>query len=215
MATRYARTKLALGLTLLLGIASLQVSHQVEQQALAGRQRLLVPLELQWPDPHTQMDRLLKTEAILANAIASVFPYARNVELVAQWIVSASMTYEIDPWLLAGLIAKESSYNLFARSHVNAIRLAQIRVKYWGEFCSGDLSQPANNVWCSAKIVDHLRDKTGSLEMALAYYNVGEGNYRVSRYYKAAANRYISSVERNTATLQATAFNLTFDVFDS
>jgi len=93
----------------------------------------------------------------------------------AGWILEASERQGIEPELLASLVLTESSFRKNARSHVGAVGPAQIRPEMWSRFCgSDDLHDPAENIYCGAQVLSHLRDRCGDDEAcALKAYNVG------------------------------------------
>jgi soluble lytic murein transglycosylase-like protein len=92
----------------------------------------------------------------------------------AGWILEASTRQELEPELLASLVLTESSFRKNVRSHVGAIGPAQVRPEFWSNFCGiSNLHDPAENIYCGAQVLSHLRDRCGDEGCALHAYNVG------------------------------------------
>lgn len=127
-------------------------------------------------------------------SIEALFPHAESIENLPYWIRSAAQMNNVDPYLLAGIIAQESSFRTGVTSWSGAVGLAQVKPEFWEESCGLKVDDPYNNVICSAYILRKLLDKHERLNTALAVYNVGDGNYRQSDRYRLAGYRYASSV---------------------
>jgi soluble lytic murein transglycosylase-like protein len=111
----------------------------------------------------------------------------------AGWILEASERQHLDPELLASLVLTESSFRKNAISHVGAIGPAQVRPEFWSGFCgSNNLHDPAENIYCGAQVLSHLRDRCGDDACALQAYNVGI----YDRTNQAAGRRYASKIGR-------------------
>lgn len=91
----------------------------------------------------------------------------------------------IDPALLAAVIYQESKFHSAARSRSGAIGLMQltpstakgIAVRTGGTaFRVSDLTDPAINIRYGSWYLHDLYEKYGSLHLALAAYNAGQGN---------------------------------------
>ena len=91
----------------------------------------------------------------------------------------------IDPALLAAVIYQESKFRARARSRSGAIGLMQltpstakgIAVRTGGRaFRVSDLTDPAINIRYGSWYLHDLYEKYGSLQLALAAYNAGQGN---------------------------------------
>ena len=91
----------------------------------------------------------------------------------------------IDPALLAAVIYQESKFRAGARSRSGAIGLMQltpstakgIAARTGGTaFRISDLTDPAINIRYGSWYLRDLYEKYGSLQLALAAYNAGQGN---------------------------------------
>jgi len=118
----------------------------------------------------------------------------------AGWILEASERQHLDPELLASLVLTESSFRKNARSHVGAIGPAQVRPEFWSGFCgSKNLHDPAENIYCGAQVLSHLRERCDDNEAcALQAYNVG----MYDRKNVAAGRRYASKIDRYRTQLR-------------
>lgn len=110
----------------------------------------------------------------------------------ASWILEASRRQHIEPELLASLVHTESTFRKDAVSYVGAIGPAQVRPIYWSNFCgSSNLHDPAENIYCGAQVLSHLRDRCGDDRCALEAYNIGMYSEQVQ-----AAARYVAKIDR-------------------
>lgn len=88
---------------------------------------------------------------------------------VRRWaflIVPAAHRYHLDPNLIAAVMTMESNGDPLAWSSADARGLMQILHGPW---------DPGENVNEGARMLRHLLDEFGNLDMALAAYNAGEG----------------------------------------
>lgn len=109
----------------------------------------------------------------------------------ASWILEASRRQDLDPELLASLVHTESTFRKEALSSVGAIGPAQVRPNYWSSFCgSSNLHDPAENIYCGAQVLSHLRDRCGGDLCALKAYNIGIHSQQVQ-----AAARYVAKID--------------------
>jgi soluble lytic murein transglycosylase len=123
-------------------------------------------------------------EALPAEVLRIIFP-------LDYWplIEKYSAAHGLDPWLMAALMAQESTFTPEIRSSANAIGLMQI-IPATGEryaarlgirpFSSTMLTQPDTNVRIGMRYFKDLVDRFGGAHYALAGYNAGEG--RVDRW---------------------------------
>ena len=108
----------------------------------------------------------------------------------AGWILEASERQRLEPELLASLVLTESSFRKNARSHVGAIGPAQVRPEFWSGFCGiSNLNDPAENIYCGAQVLSHLKERCGGDMCALRAYNVGINSNRLQ-----AGQRYVTKV---------------------
>lgn len=97
--------------------------------------------------------------------------------------------YDLDPALLAAVIASESGFDADAVSSAGAVGLMQIlpstgtsiaNRRGLDGFDPATLSEPAVNLdlgaWYLRDLIDKYRDHPQSLDLALAAYNAGQGN---------------------------------------
>ena len=67
-----------------------------------------------------------------------------------------------------------------------------MRPEYWGRFCGiANLHDPAENIYCGAQVLSHLKDRCGTEGCALEAYNIGIYGDRAN-----AARRYVSKIDR-------------------
>ncbi len=115
----------------------------------------------------------------------------------SDWILEAADRQQLEPELLASLIQVESSFRKHVRSDVGAVGPAQVRPRYWREFCGGDdLNDPRANIHCGAQVYAYLKEACGDDDCALVAYNVGRNSTR-----KHAARRFVSKVDYNLLQL--------------
>jgi len=104
-------------------------------------------------------------------------------------ILEYSYKKDLNPWLVASVIAKESSFNARARSKVGARGLMQI-MPNWREDKSGrivwssrksysvNLYDPRTNIRFGTTILKHYLDLYKDPAVALAAYNGSKGSMR-------------------------------------
>lgn len=120
----------------------------------------------------------------------------------SDWILEASARQRIQPELIASLVLAESSFRKQVQSHVGAVGPAQVRPRFWGEFCGrNDLSDPEQNIYCGAQVLGLLLERCESdRACALSAYNIG-----MNSKHRGAGLRYIAKIDRHMerlATLQ-------------
>jgi soluble lytic murein transglycosylase len=105
---------------------------------------------------------------------------------VAYWdlIRTHAPAQKLDPYLVAALMAQESSFDAGIVSHANAIGLMQIvpstgrsyaRRLHIPRYSKGRLTDPATNVRIGTAYFADLVDRFGGVPYALASYNAGPG----------------------------------------
>ena len=118
--------------------------------------------------------------------------------------------HDLDPALLAAVVYVESRFDPNARSEAGAVGLMQllpatakgIALRTGGtRFVVADLRDPEINVRYGSWYLDHLRDRYGDTNLALAAYHAGQGN--VERWQReglgivfAETRAYLNEVER-------------------
>ena len=121
-----------------------------------------------------------------------------------------AQNHDLDPALLAAVIYAESRFDPNARSEAGAVGLMQllpdtakgIALRTGGaRFVVADLRDPEINVRYGSWYLDHLLDRYGDTELALAAYHAGQGN--VDRWRREGlgiafreTRAYVDEVER-------------------
>ncbi|PNX47172.1 MAG: hypothetical protein BV459_04985 [Thermoplasmata archaeon M11B2D] len=113
---------------------------------------------------------------------------------ITKTILIASKKYNIPSYILAGLIATESSYIPEQKSKSNAIGYAQVKPVFWKRVCPYDISHPEENILAGAWILNRYREKTGSLDSAIMAYNIGITDFNRNKNMDAAS-RYFHKVK--------------------
>ncbi len=141
-------------------------------------------------------------------------------------IKEASDRHQIDPYLIAAIIGKESAYKQHAISHKGASGYMQMMPSTFARFAGSakNIFDSSNNIQAGAAYLRFLHDKyNGDIDKVLASYNAGEGNVdrhggvppfretrnfvaAVKRQYKElmAGNRPSLTPDRDTITTKAT-----------
>lgn len=123
-------------------------------------------------------------EALPADVLRIIYP-------LDYWplITKYADARSLDPYLLAALMAQESTFTAEIRSHANAYGLMQIipatgrvyaRKLGIKPFSTTSLTQPETNVRIGTQYFKDLVDRFGGVHFALASYNAGE--HRVVRW---------------------------------
>jgi len=141
------------------------------------------------------------TVDVFAHKVSQAFGVRRSdASEFATWILEASERQELDPELLASLVHTESTFRKNARSVKGAVGPAQVKPKVWSEFCgTTNLLDPAENIYCGAQVLSHLRDECGDELCALQAYNTGKVGIRMN-----AARRYVAKIDRARDRLRNT-----------
>ena len=164
-----------------IGVANLGVHQGYERMSFA----LPAPEQTRMPW-NSEVDAF-------GHKVARAFGVRRSTATeFAGWILEASERQELEPELLASLVLTESSFRKDVRSHVGAIGPAQVRPEYWSGFCGiANLQDPAENIYCGAQVLSHLKERCGDEGCALEAYNIGIYGQR-----EKAARRYVSKIDR-------------------
>jgi hypothetical protein len=95
---------------------------------------------------------------------------------IDSYIVDSSARYRIDPLLIYAQMHQESGFKLKATSYKGARGLMQLMPATAIRFGVTDIYNPKQNIDAGVKYMRWLLDKFGgSVELALAGYNAGEG----------------------------------------
>lgn len=163
---------------------------QVASAALAGTDRLRLHLpEGAWVElPVSRVERVVEvaepstqeehgeqpreetpvacTPGFAAQPLPAELPYRREIAAAAQ-------RHNLDPRLLAAVVAVESGFNPFAVSRVGARGLMQLMPGVWLAYGLLDPHQPASNLEVGAAHLRKLLDRFSRVDWALAAYNAG------------------------------------------
>ena len=166
---------------------------------------LVEQLGMSWEDVHAEADRLEHVisevlEDRIAAALERLPPYPTLLVFVVPlavlfpldyWplITKYSLQHGLDPYLVAALMAQESTFTAEIRSSANAYGLMQLipstgrryasKVGLRG-FSTAALTRPETNVRLGMTYFKDLMDRFGGAHFALASYNAGYG--AVTRY---------------------------------
>lgn len=159
--------------------------------------RYSIPLDIKSSRP--ELPSFYEEKEHLASEIARAYKInASRAQNFSEWILMSSLYSDVPYQLLTGVIMTESSFRYQARSSVGAVGPAQIRPKFWQDFCSTlNLQDPEQNIECSGRILRRYYDKYCRSEdwgCATGLYNVGPTNYRKSPYHRNASVRYRQKV---------------------
>ena len=185
-------------------LAALAVSSSI-----FARDDVRTEISIDLPDPAYDRPTWPEERATFGARLAAGYQLEEHVAVeFAGWILEASTRQSLAPELLASLVMTESSFRKEARSSVGAIGPAQVQPLLWEEFCSVDLKNPEENLYCGAQILAYYRERCGATattvedvrSCALRAYNVGYRN-RDNVYFRPAANRYVAKINRHLAPL--------------
>ncbi len=110
-------------------------------------------------------------EPFRPNAISSSLELRRKFENIVR---AASYRYEIDPYLVLGMIRVESNFDAYARSHKGAKGLMQLMPATARAHRVHNVYDPVQNIYGGVRHLRYLLDRfDGDLELALAAYNAG------------------------------------------
>ena len=112
--------------------------------------------------------------------------------LATRWLGRSAFSAARPPSLRVGF-SKPPRVKISSRSSWQAsIGPTQLRPEYWSGFCGiSNLQDPAENIYCGAQVLSHLKDRCGDEGCALEAYNVGIYGRR-----EHAARRYIAKIDR-------------------
>ncbi|GBU10208.1 hypothetical protein AwWohl_13460 [Gammaproteobacteria bacterium] len=99
----------------------------------------------------------------------------QNQEIYKPYIELIAAQVSIDPALIHAIISAESAFHIKARSHVGAMGLMQLMPATAKRFGVTDAYDPLQNIRGGATYLRWLLDRFGSVTLAAAGYNAGEG----------------------------------------
>ena len=185
-------------------LAALAVSSSI-----FARDDVRTEISIDIPDPAYDRPTWPEERATFGARLSAGYQLDEHVAVeFAGWILEASTRQSLAPELLASLVMTESSFRMDVRSSVGAIGPAQVQPLLWDEFCSVDLKNPEENLYCGAQILAYYRERCtttattaeNAQSCALRAYNVGYRN-RDNVYFLPAANRYVAKINRHLAPL--------------
>ena len=146
-----------------------------------------------WIDDHKLLCALLAL-VLLAALLAGYFLYARPALLRSKYklsyreeILSSAKEYDLDPYLVCGVIFTESAFRPEAKSSVGALGLMQLMPATGLEeaelleiegVTEQRLTEPTLNIRLGCTYLRKLLDEFGTESVALAAYNAGPGRVR-------------------------------------
>lgn len=124
------------------------------------------------------------------NLISSIEQYTKNKNKAKEYstlILETSFRYSIDYWLIAAIIAKESSFRPKIQSGANAKGLMQVMPQWsidnyilnWSpknRRANHDLFDPEVNINYGVSILEHYINRYNDINRALAAYNGSKGS---------------------------------------
>jgi soluble lytic murein transglycosylase-like protein len=144
---------------------------------------------VEWID--NQVNHYVKTYPSKNDLIAAIKSYTKSQKKSNEYsdlILIHSYYNGMNPWLLASMIAKESSFNSRAKSYVGAMGLMQVMPNwhenesgiFWGkpDYNRKDLYDPNTNIRIGVAILKHYIEKYGDYTKALSAYNGTKGSMK-------------------------------------
>ncbi len=112
-------------------------------------------------------------EPFRPEALSSSLELRRQFEGIVR---SASYRYDVDPYLVLGMIKVESNFNAYAVSHKGAKGLMQLMPGTARLYKVDDVYDPVQNIYGGVGYFRLLLDRfDGNVQLALAAYNAGPG----------------------------------------
>ena len=146
-----------------------------------------------WIDDHKLLSALLAL-VLLAALMGGYFLYARPALLRSKYklayteeILASAKEFDLDPYLVCGVIFTESAFRPDAKSGVGALGLMQLMPATGLEeaelleiegVTEDRLTEPPLNIRLGCNYLSKLLDEFGTESVALAAYNAGPGRVR-------------------------------------
>ncbi len=112
-------------------------------------------------------------EPFRPEALSSSLELRRQFEGIVR---SASYRYDVDPYLVLGMIRVESNFNAYAVSHKGAKGLMQLMPGTARFHKVDNVYDPVQNIYAGVRHFRLLLDRfDGKVQLALAAYNAGAG----------------------------------------
>ncbi len=132
---------------------------------------------------------------------------------IAGYVNKTARKYGMDPAFIHAIISAESAYKPNATSHVGAMGLMQLMPFTAKRFGVRNAYDPYQNIDAGTRYLKLLYNEFGSLELAAAGYNAGEGAvrkynrsippYRETRQYVPKVMAYYRRYQRNRSLIAA------------
>ena len=146
-----------------------------------------------WIDDHKLISALLAL-ILLAALLCGYFFYGRPALLRSKYklayeaeILASAEEFDLDPYMVCGVIFTESAFHPEAKSNVGALGLMQLMPATGLEeaelleiegVTEDRLTEPALNIRLGCNYLRKLLDEFGTESVALAAYNAGPGRAR-------------------------------------
>jgi len=127
----------------------------------------IVPDEIPYVEPTPPAEAAQAPEVNEPSALPAT-PYTEIITTMAQ-------AHGVNPMLVQALIQVESNYRPRARSHKGAMGLMQLMPSTARQYQVGNPYDPKANIAAGVKHLKSLLDRLGTVDLALAAYNAGEG----------------------------------------
>lgn len=126
----------------------------------------------------------------------------RQYDLQIEKIKYYARKHSTQEHLALGLVREESNFNRLAVSGKNAKGLTQVIYKWHKSRCNlkseSDLLDEDINLDCGLSHLRELYLAEASIVVALAKYNVGEGNYRKHERFRRIGHAYAARVLKHS-----------------
>jgi len=150
-------------------------------------------------------------ERLLMNFIRKTNPKwdAFNSHALAYWLITVGQQFEVDPRVLASLIAVESSFRYDAVSTSNAKGFGQLKDDTANWLGVTDSFDPLQNLQGTAKYLQYLGQKfPDDASKAIGSYYVGQGTVErqgmteSAWYYVSKVQRYLDELLQQSASIE-------------
>lgn len=117
--------------------------------------------------------------------------YGRTIDKnLMDHVYTQARVYGVDPKLVIGIMAAESSFDRNSRSHVGAVGLMQVWPKWHQERIKGrNILDPRVNIQVGVDYLSWCFKQRGRLYEALSCYNGSDSKESADRYYMRVTGR--------------------------